>query len=187
MSRRLVIEAIASEEVLRSDAHPDDLAFVAQFGSPSRRAEVLAWRGVVRREVGSDVLFSYDEYGAPRVNIPNIYISVSHSREAVAVLFADESCAVDIEDSGRNFRRVASKYLSDAEQSMAEHDDIYAEMWSAKEALYKLYRKGALDFVADVTIKEYRRDEGCFVASILGGEDVEVRVKREGNYVIAQI
>ena len=52
MSSRIVIERIATEEVLCASATPEDLSLAESYGAASRRAEALAWRGVVRRELG---------------------------------------------------------------------------------------------------------------------------------------
>lgn len=185
MSSRLVIEPIASEEALRECATAADLEFVEQYGSASRRCEVLAWRAIVRRELGAEVAISHDDYGAPKLDNPNTYISVSHSRDRVAVLFSDRSCAVDIEQIGRGFRRIANRYLSQSEQVLAERYDIFAEMWSAKESLYKYYKKGRLDLVKHISIGAY--ESGVLKCSILGSEPIEVKIKREDNLVIAVI
>ena len=187
MSSRLVIEPIASEEALRECALTADLASVEQYGSASRRCEVLAWRAIVRRELGDDVAIFYDDYGAPKVDKPNTYISVSHSRDRVAVLFSDRSCAVDIEQIGRGFCRVANRYLSENEQIIAEQYDVFAEMWCAKEALYKYYKKGRLDLVKHISIGDYDLDRGVLRCSILGSEPIDVKIKRDGNFAIAVI
>ena len=187
MGNRVVIEPIASEETLRASAVAEDVAFVEQFSSASRRCEVLAWRAIVRRELGDDVEISHDEYGAPTVDTPNTYISVSHSRDRVAVQFADGACAVDIESVERDFRRVATRYLTSKEQQLAEQYDLYAEMWSAKEALYKYYSRGGVDFVKDVVVADYDQVRGALRCTIFGGEPIEVKVQREGNLVIAVI
>ena len=187
MASRIVIEPIAAEATLRESATAEDLAFVEQFGSVSRRCEVLAWRSIVRREVGRDVEISHDEYGAPMLNKPDTHISVSHSRDRVAVLFADGECAVDIESADRDFGRVATRYLSSEEQQLAEQNALYAEMWCAKEALYKYYKKGGLDFVKDISIAAFDIDGGVLRCSILGGEPIEVKFRRAENLVIAVI
>ncbi len=185
MANRLVIEPIVSEKVLRSGAVSEDIDFVEPFANADRRCEVLAWRAIVRRELGQDVGIFYDEYGAPKVSTPDTYISVSHSRGVVAVLFADRPCAVDIEQANRDFRRVANRYLSQTEQALAEQYDIFAEMWCAKEALYKYYKKGRLDLVEHISVTEY--DRGVLMCSILGSEPIEVSARREGDLVIAVI
>jgi phosphopantetheinyl transferase len=187
MSSSLHIEPIAPESLLRESADAEDLSLVEGFASEHRRREVLAWRAVVRRELGCDVEISHDEYGAPTLNLSNIYISVSHSRDRVAVLFSDGGCAVDIESSERDFGRVATRYLSSEELQLAEQNDLYAEIWCAKEALYKYYRKGGLDFVREISIRSFDSDRGVLQASILGGEPIEVKLSREENFVIAII
>ena len=57
MSSRLFIENIGSEEALIAKAHSEDVAFVERFSNEGRRCEVLAWRAIVRRELGCDVRF----------------------------------------------------------------------------------------------------------------------------------
>jgi phosphopantetheinyl transferase len=187
MSNRLFIEKIGSEEALMAAATVDDRAAVECFANARRRCEVLAWRAIVRRELGEGVTISHDEYGAPEVSVSDTCISVSHSREHVAVLLSEIACAVDIECVDRDFRRVANHYLSDAEQRLAEQYDIYAEMWTAKEALYKYYKKGGIDFIRDVKISEFHPEQGLIVATIFGGKPIEVHIKREGNLSIALI
>ena len=187
MSSRLFLEKIASEAILRESATAEDVAFVEQFGSEKRRCEVLAWRAIVRRELGQSVEISHDENGAPQVDSPYTYISIAHSREMVAVAISDAPCAVDIEDCNRDFRRVASKYLSSIEHTLAEQYNLFAEMWSAKEALYKFYRRGGLNYVSDVAILGYDASSHSFIASICGGERVAVAMQKEANHIIALI
>jgi phosphopantetheinyl transferase len=105
----------------------------------------------------------------------------------VALLISDTPCAVDIEDTTRNFRNVSSKYLSRTEQLLAERYDLFAEMWCAKEALYKYHRKGGVDYVEQISILDYDADNQSFEASICGGETIRVRLKREDNHSIALI
>lgn len=187
MSSRLFIENIDSEEALKCRVSFDDIAVVENFSNQGRRCEALAWRAIVRRELGEAVNIGYDEYGAPQVDLSGCYISVSHSKEAVALLVSDVPCAVDIEHIERNFARVASRYLSDREREIADKYDLYAEMWCAKEALYKYHKRGGLDLVDDLVISDYLPQECAFVAKILGGEPVRVKIKREGNLAIALI
>ena len=187
MSSRLFIENIDSEEVLRERVSSEDIAFVENFSNQGRRCEALAWRAIVRRELGDAVQISYDEYGAPQIDVEGKFISVSHSRGVVAVLLSDTQCAVDIEQIERDFGKVASRYLSESEREIAEKYNLFAEMWCAKETLYKYYKKGALDLVRDLTICEYLPCGSVFVARILDGELLRVQIKREDNLAIALI
>ena len=187
MSSHLVIAKIGTIEELRSGATRDEWHLVESFGSERRQREALAWRAIVRREVGAECHISYDEWGAPQVDVPNTFISVSHSKEQVAVLFSDASCAVDIEQAERNFRKVASRYLSAEELALAESQSLYAELWCAKEALYKYHKKGGLDLVDSIKILDYDSEKSLFVATILDGEPIEVALSRQADVVVAQI
>lgn len=187
MSSHLVIAKIGTIEELRHSATSDDLHLVEEFGSENRQREALAWRAIVRRELGAECRISYDEWGAPEVDVKNTFISVSHSKNQVAVLFSDAPCAVDIEQAERNFRKVASRYLSDDELALAESKALFAELWCAKEALYKYHKKGGLDLVKDIKIVEYDSEKSRFVATILDGEAVEVALSRQVDIVVAQI
>lgn len=187
MSSRIIIERISAEELLYKGATAEDIAFVEQFGAESRRREVLAWRGLLRRELGEKCQISHDEYGAPKVDIPAIHISVSHSRECVALVISDNPCAIDIESVERDFCKVTRRYLSSSELQLAEQYDLFAEMWCAKEALYKLHSKGGLDFVKDISIIDYKPSDGVLVATILGGEPIEVQTLRKEGLVVAVI
>ena len=180
MSSRLHIEQIETEEALLQISQTGDIAVVEGFANARRRCEALAWRAIVRRELGADVVISYDEYGAPRVDVPSTFISVSHSRGVVAVLISEHQCAVDIEHAERDFAKVAERYLSPAEYRVAE-------MWCAKEALYKYHKKGGVDLVKDLVISDYLPKSNTLVATILGGEPIEITLCREGTLVVAQI
>lgn len=187
MSSHLVIADIGSLEELREGATSEDMSLVEQFGSEKRQCEVLAWRKIVRSELGEGCKISYDEYGAPALDIPNRYISISHSKCKVAVLFSDAPCAVDIEQTDRDFRKVASRYLSEGEQALAEEYNLYGEMWCAKEALYKYHKRGNLDFAEDIRIVDYKADTRHFVGQILDGAPINVALDGDETLIIATI
>lgn len=187
MSSHLFIESIGSEEVLRECANSADTAVVEHIANRNRRCEVLAWRAIVRRELGAEVQIGYDEYGAPQVDTPNRYISVSHSKGVVAVLISDAPCAVDIEQTNRDFCKVASRYLSDNERVIAEQNNLFAELWCAKEALYKYHKVGKLDFIRDVVIRDYSPQRGVLTATICNGEPISVELRNNGELAIAII
>lgn len=187
MSSRLFIEKIDSEEALLHNAQGEDIAVAEGFSNASRRREALAWRAIVRRELGEGVTISYDRYGAPQVDVEGKFIAVSHSRGVVAVMISDGECAVDIEHADRDFGRVAERYLSPSELEIAEQYNLFAEIWCAKEALYKLYKRGGVDLVRDLVIAEFHEESSTLVATILGGEPIDVYIRRDGSLAIAQI
>ena len=182
----LFVEPITSEEALREGATAEDLAIVARFSSEHRRREVLAWRSVVRRELGNDCTIGYDEWGAPIVGTPNTHIGISHCRDLVAVIISDAPCAIDIEERGRNFERVWERYMTSEEQALSADTDWLAKVWCAKEALYKYYRKGGVDIRKDIKILGYKADSESLQATIFDTR-LEVKVESQGDYIVATI
>lgn len=148
----LVVKPIATLEELESSADERDLHSVESFTAPSRRAERLAWRGVLR-EIIPNAEVEYAPSGAPQIkNSPYTYISVSHCKDAVAVALSCEVCGVDIERLDRNFSRIASRYISDEEQRLCDEEWWSAAVWCAKETLYKMAGREGIDFLRDTII-----------------------------------
>ena len=183
---RVFIEPIPSEEELLQTATAEDIAIVEQFGSEHRRREALAWRKIVRQELGSDCKIGYDEWGAPVVSLPNTYIGVSHSREQVAVIIGSTPCAIDIEERGRNFNGVAERFATAEERALSNEEDWLAKLWCAKEALYKYHRKGGVDFLKDIEILGCNNESSSLQASILDTL-LEVKIESKGDHIVATI
>lgn len=132
-----------------------DVASAARFQNEARRREHLAWRRIVRRELGRSVVIDYNAVGAPTVDTPNKHISVAHCRTSVVVAIADERVGVDIESLDRDFERAKARFMSSAEAALADHDKWGAMVWTAKEAIYKLYGHREVDLIGDIHIVAY--------------------------------
>ena len=183
----LFVEQIASEEALRQGAEAEDWEVASRFGSEHRRCEALAWRAIVRRELGADCRISYDEWGAPVVDSANTHISVSHCDKFVAVIISDHPCAVDIESLDRNFVRIAERYMSQEESQLCSDERWCAMVWCAKEALYKLYRKGGIDFLRDIKILSYDTASQSIEASLPDRKGITVKIDQRDGYIVARI
>ena len=68
----------------------EDVVSAMRFQNEKRRREHLAWRRIVRRELGAKVHIDYNAVGAPQVDIAGKFISVAHGGESVAVAIADD-------------------------------------------------------------------------------------------------
>ena len=143
--RRVIIEEIPwLYACCDSDITAADVASASRFQNERRRTEHLAWRRVVRRELGRDVVIDYNEVGAPVVNLEATHLSVAHGAGRVAVAIANKRVGIDIESLERNFESISSRYMSAEEQALSTHKEWGAMVWTAKEALYKLYGERGL-------------------------------------------
>ncbi len=96
-------------------------------GLSRRVAERAAWRAIVRERLGEDTAIGYNENGAPVLDPGRGYISVSHTRGWVAVVWSPGPCAIDIEPHGRELSAAAA----------ARYSIRTIEDWCALEAAYK--------------------------------------------------
>lgn len=184
--RRLVIEPPAPLDEAERSATPDELAVAREF-PPARRREFLAWRAVVRREVGADAAIGYDALGAPVVANYPICLSVSHCSGRVAVALSDVRCAVDIEPAGRDFGRVASRYMTAGERSLSDDPLWPGIVWCAKEALYKYAGRPGLELLHDLRIERTDPVSGRLTGRIVGEAPQELGVRCEEGFIVVSI
>ena len=159
--RRVIVEDIPwLYACCDSDITAADVASASRFQNERRRAEHLAWRRVVRRELGRGVEIGYNEVGAPTLNLENTHLSVAHGAGRVAVVISDKRVGIDIESLERDFTSVSSRYMSPEEQALSTHKEWEAMVWCAKEALYKLYGERGLDLKHDIVLTDYNPEKG---------------------------
>ena len=164
-----------------------DVASASRFQNDSRRREHLAWRRIVRPELGRKVMIDYNEVGAPVVDVPNTYISVAHGGEMVAVAIANERVGVDIESLDRNFDRIQSRYMTAAEIALTASEDWAARVWAAKEAIYKLYGRREVDLTEDIRITGLDTQSMTLMAEVRDTKGIAVETKIVENSVVVAI
>ena len=161
-----------------------DVASASRFQNDKRRREHLAWRRVVRNELGRGVVIDYNEVGAPVVDTPKTHISVAHGGEKVAVAIADERVGVDIENLDRNYERVKSRFMSPAEEALSDMEEWPAMVWTAKEAIYKLYGKREVDLTEDIHITALNTETMTLSAEVRDTKGIVIEVRIIENSVV---
>ena len=159
----------------------EDVASASRFQNERRRNEHLAWRRIVRRELGRGVAISYNEVGAPIVDARDTFISVAHGGGCVAVAIANERVGVDIESTERDFARASSRYMSKEELQISTDELWPAIVWCAKEALYKLYGKRGIELRDELQIESYDANTKQLAARLVGEREaiVEIEIRNE--------
>ena len=164
----------------------EDVASAARFQNERRRREHLAWRRIVRDNLGRKVRIAYNEVGAPVVDRADTYISVAQSHEAVAVAIADCPVGIDIESSERDFERAKSRFMTRAEQQLSDDEHWGAQVWTAKEALYKLAGRRGIELLGDLRIDSYDATERRMCCTIAQRERAVVEISHyAGAYIVA--
>lgn len=162
----------------------EDVASASRFQNERRRNEHLAWRRVVRRELGRNISIGYNEVGAPVVECPDTYISVAHGAGCVAVAISDSRVGVDIERADRDFGSVSSRYMSEQEMQMSQDGLWAAKVWCAKEALYKLYGRRGVELREELIIESYDEGSQQLRARMVGQAAAVVDMELRGDNII---
>ena len=185
---KLVVEAIPPV-YLCCDAliTASDVASASRFQNDRRRREHLAWRRVVRSELGRGVVIDYNEVGAPVVDTPNTHISVAHGGESVAVAIANEPVGVDIEALDRNYERIKSRFMSPTEEALSAMEAWPAMVWTAKEAIYKLYGKREVDLTEDIRIAAFDAERMTLEAEVRETKGINVEAQIMENRVAVAV
>lgn len=112
-----------------------------------------------------------DEFGKPYLTDSDFEISISHSREVVAVMAAPYTIGIDIQKEVAKIERIEKKFVRPVEKESLQtatripHLHIY---WGAKEALYKAYGRKKLGFVRHIHVDpfDYNLSVGQTTAAI---------------------
>lgn len=90
-----------------------------------------------------------DDFGKPYLRGKGKHLSLSHCSKYAAGITGSLPVGIDIEEITPRIERIAKRFVHDKEWEFIKKskriETLYI-LWSAKEALYKLYGKKAVDF-----------------------------------------
>lgn len=173
----LLFSEIAELQRLLAAANQSELAAIEGFSSHSRQAERLAWRIMLRQELGHTPRVEYSATGAPTIiDSQYKYISISHCADRVMVALSQRACGVDIERLDRRFAQLAPRFMNNQELVIATSQEEMAAVWCAKESLYKMAGQNGLDLRGDILITDIDLNEGTIIGRIKDGQPLTMRI-----------
>jgi phosphopantetheinyl transferase len=96
-------------------------------------------------------ILDYNKYGAPILD-NNKNISISHSKQLVAIIVSEFKSAIDIEIISKRILKIKDKFISTNDNINDSQKDLTIA-WSTKECIFKWHQKGNLNFKDDISIK----------------------------------
>ena len=155
---------------------PEEAAYIDGIPGAGRRREWLASRYLLHKMSGRAVrgVVFKDRFGKPHLENSAWQISISHTRDRVAVMAHPRRCGVDIQVLVPKIERLAPKFMRPEElasltpTTRLEHLHVY---WGAKEALYKAYGRRQLDFRSHIHIRPFRYGESSLFFGCIEKED----------------
>jgi len=130
-------------------------SYFQRFKNPQKRLHWLAYRVLLGEILGSDFEINYLEDGKPMLVYPQKFLSVSHSKDFVAVFLSEtHAVGVDIEKISDRIQKIVPKFLSEPEQKNCNLSDSFLLhfYWGAKESVYKMFNQHRLLFAEQIHI-----------------------------------
>jgi phosphopantetheinyl transferase len=148
----VILELTESVEDLKEEYHLSDIEYIEfdKITSKKRQREYLGVRLALKLLLGRSVLIEYNENGKPFLADKSYQISISHSKNFMAVIAHQiRQVGIDIECPSDKIQKIYKRFLSVNEQnSFFDGIDIrkLQIIWSAKETLFKIIGNQAVDF-----------------------------------------
>ena len=132
--------------------------------SELRRLEHLAGRFLLQQAAPGLSLdrIEISHLGKPFLPGNELHFSISHSFPFIGVAVDDhKAIGIDVQTLEDKILRLQHKFLSAEEQALCEQQKEKITLaWAAKEAAFKRYGLGAVDFIKHMPIRELQVDDG---------------------------
>jgi len=134
------------------------------FKNKQRNIEWISSRILLQELLPFDFELIKDEFGKPHLKEREESISLSHCSQYTAVAVSERSIGIDIEHVSERIHRISDRFMNvhEHEQMPLSNQTTYKYLiWCAKEAVYKLYGRRAVDFSNHMKVLPFdMQDEG---------------------------
>ena len=135
---------------------------ILHLSTEKRKKEFLATR-LILEIISPQTKIIYNKYGAPEIDNKK-FISISHSNKMVAVIISDKKVGLDIEKISEKAVKISSKFILKIKHNNLSKDKATL-IWCCKEAIYKWYQKGNIDFKHDIDIHPLSEADSGIIAA----------------------
>ena len=169
----------------------------SEIKNASKRIQHLAGRYLLKKLEArfpiDEVLTSFSK--KPYLPEEQFHFSISHSGEYAAAIVTDENkVGIDIELPQPKIIGIKHKFVSDSESliiSSLPLEDFhqYTLVWSTKEAVFKWYGEGKVDYKEHIIIRSFIKAENYFSGEVVFKKNKELLLKAyavffEGHYLV---
>jgi len=122
-----------------------------------RKREFLGVRNLVQQQFGKHEQIVYSETGKPMLKESGYCISISHSGDyEVVFVHPTDEVGVDIQVVTPKILKILKRFANEREFAHAE-GDVWRSLviWCAKEALFKWYANGEVDFRHELEVASF--------------------------------
>lgn len=152
--------------------------------SEKRKKEFLASR-LLLEKIHPNTSIIYNRYGAPTLSDGN-FVSISHSKNLVAITVSDKKVGLDIEQISEKALRLSSRFIA-----KDNHQKLTLEkatlIWCCKEAIFKWHQKGGVDFKKDICLTPFILSEKGEIAANFKQEQLKLNYRKINNHYLVYV
>jgi 4'-phosphopantetheinyl transferase len=158
------------ELLLMANTDEVDIQILAQITNDKKKREYLGGKAAIMQMCDLEkIVFNgiiKDEHGKPFLKGYAYEISLTHTADFIGVAFSkNKAVGIDVEKPRDQLFKVLNRLCVASELTWVGADKEKATiLWSAKEALYKLYGKRKIDFKENLLIVE--KSDGLLIGNI---------------------
>ena len=150
----------------------DEKSKLLSMTANRRRQEWLTTRWLLQTVLSSDETITYQDNGKPEINNGTMSISISHCKELIAIVIGTTGLSVglDCETIAPRILNIKHKFAKQELAQIGQHElEHLTLVWCAKEAMYKYYAKGGVDFNEHLLVNDFdfTSEGGTFTGTIL--------------------
>ena len=137
--------------------NPEELNKYRSITNDVRKCEFLSIRKTIQAIYDENEFISYSSNGKPNLAISGHKISISHSKGLLGILIHPEfEVGIDLQHQTPKIIKIHKRFMSPKELENSKGDEWQLlTHWCAKEALYKYYSKGNVEFSSNLFLEAF--------------------------------
>ena len=168
------------DEILKL-SKPFDLI---RLKTEKRKKEFLTSR-LLLEQLSPNAIITYNEFGAPELSNGDC-ISISHSKNLVAVIICTKKVGLDIEQISGKALRLSSKFVSEKNLKKLSKEKATL-IWCLKEVVFKWHQKGGVDFIKDIIIPEFSVKEKGIITIQFKNKELNLNYQKINNHYLVYV
>ncbi len=140
---------------------PEELEKYRNISHNKRRCEFLSIRKAIQFVFDEEEYITYSNNGKPSLAISGHRISISHSKGLLGIIIHPTlEVGIDLQHESPKIFKIKNRFMS-PEELTPETDQEWPLLayWCAKEALYKYYSKGHVEFNKNLFVAPFSLQE----------------------------
>jgi len=136
----------------------EELEDAHQLKNEKRKTEFLATRLALKNLFGKKTELKHHHSGRPYIKEVS-HISISHSKNYIAIAFGEENIGLDIEEPIEKMLKLIPRILSEKEYCEFQKNpsiELACKLWGAKESALKYVGDKTLNYKEDIQIENIK-------------------------------